>query len=242
LYSSEHGPSNDDELNLIEVSGNYGWPNVHGFCDESWELTFCENNNVMEPMVAWTPTIATSDIVYYDHPAIPEWEGRILLTSLKNKRLYVMELSQDGTAVVGEDQYFFNLWGRLRDVCQGPEGEIYLATNGPDWGNSQPFTHSIVKVWNPDYIFSSDTPIAISKSIQITPNPVRNFIRVNSAQVLDNHQLQLFNSISQKMLERPLSGTFSEISVSGLKPGLYFVSVSSSSGIIYSGKIIVASE
>ena len=34
LYSSEHGPSNDDEVNIIEKGRNYGWVNVHGFCDQ----------------------------------------------------------------------------------------------------------------------------------------------------------------------------------------------------------------
>jgi PQQ-dependent dehydrogenase (s-GDH family) len=34
VYESEHGPSSDDELNLIEAGGNYGWPNVAGFRDD----------------------------------------------------------------------------------------------------------------------------------------------------------------------------------------------------------------
>jgi PQQ-dependent dehydrogenase (s-GDH family) len=34
LYESEHGPSSDDEVNLIEGGGNYGWPNVAGFRDD----------------------------------------------------------------------------------------------------------------------------------------------------------------------------------------------------------------
>lgn len=33
LFSTEHGPSSDDELNLLEVGGNYGWPNVAGYKD-----------------------------------------------------------------------------------------------------------------------------------------------------------------------------------------------------------------
>lgn len=35
LFSVEHGPSSDDELNRIEKGGNYGWPNVAGFKDDS---------------------------------------------------------------------------------------------------------------------------------------------------------------------------------------------------------------
>ena len=34
LYESEHGPSSDDEANLIESGRNYGWPNVAGYKDD----------------------------------------------------------------------------------------------------------------------------------------------------------------------------------------------------------------
>jgi PQQ-dependent dehydrogenase (s-GDH family) len=34
LYSSEHGPKTDDEINLIEPGRNYGWPRVAGFIDD----------------------------------------------------------------------------------------------------------------------------------------------------------------------------------------------------------------
>ena len=34
LYSSEHGPGTDDELNLILPGRNYGWPHVAGYRDD----------------------------------------------------------------------------------------------------------------------------------------------------------------------------------------------------------------
>jgi PQQ-dependent dehydrogenase (s-GDH family) len=45
LYASEHGPSMDDELNLIQAGRNYGWPYVAGYQDDrvyvygNWSLS-----------------------------------------------------------------------------------------------------------------------------------------------------------------------------------------------------------
>ena len=35
LYSSEQGPSTDDEINRLVAGGNYGWPHVAGFRDDN---------------------------------------------------------------------------------------------------------------------------------------------------------------------------------------------------------------
>jgi PQQ-dependent dehydrogenase (s-GDH family) len=34
LYAAEHGPSTDDEINLITAGGNYGWPLIAGYKDD----------------------------------------------------------------------------------------------------------------------------------------------------------------------------------------------------------------
>lgn len=132
LYSSEHGPSNDDELNVIEKGRNYGWPNVQGFCDIASEIDYCEENNIREPLIAWTPTLAVAGIDYYNHSAIPEWQHSIIMATLKADRFVVMNLSEDGLSVVEENQYFQDWWGRLRDVCVSPDGGIFLAVSNKD--------------------------------------------------------------------------------------------------------------
>ena len=40
LYSSEHGPKSDDELNILQSGGNYGWPFVSGYKDNK-NYEFC---------------------------------------------------------------------------------------------------------------------------------------------------------------------------------------------------------
>jgi len=149
IYSSEHGPTTDDELNILVPNRNYGWPYVQGFCDEPTETEFCEQNNVVEPLVNWTPTIAPSDIIWYDHPAIPEFQNTLLMTVLKNKMLVRFEFSEDGQSVTNETEFFQYEWGRLRDICVSPDGKIYLATNGNSWPSQPP--NEIIELSNANY-------------------------------------------------------------------------------------------
>lgn len=148
LYSSEHGPTTDDELNIITKNANYGWPDVHGFCDNPNENAFCASTTVTEPIAAWTPTIAPSDLIWYDHPAIPEFQNSLLMTVLKNKKLINFHMDGSGNKMMSQVDYFTNTFNRLRDIAQGPRGELYLATNGVSWSNTNPFTHRIIKLTN----------------------------------------------------------------------------------------------
>lgn len=170
LYSSEHGPANDDELNIIEKGRNYGWPQVHGFCDGALEEEFCIANDVMEPLIAWTPTLAVAGIDYYGSDVIPEWQHSILMTTLKADRLVVMNLSEDGLSVLSDDHYFIDWWGRLRDVCVSPDGRIFIASSNRDGrGDVRAGDDRIVELRN-----LSLTGIERNPSPVIYPNPVMN--------------------------------------------------------------------
>ena len=237
IYSSEHGPSTDDELNIIEPGRNYGWPNVHGFCDLPAEEIFCEENDVAEPLVAWTPTIATSDIVYYDHDAIPEWKDHILLTALKNKRLYDLELNEEGTSVINEAQFFNNWWGRLRDILIGPQGEIYLATNGSSWVNTEPFTHSIVKVWNPDYVNINEYSDELD--INVFPNPAIGIIKLSVDQKLVGSICQIIALDSSVYYEQIIENKYTEVVSEHFPNGVYVCRIIDDNQLLISRKIII---
>jgi aldose sugar dehydrogenase len=129
LYSSEHGPNNDDEINIIEKGRNYGWFNVQGFCDQTDEQTFCSANNVKEPIKAWTPTIATCGLDYYNHDLIPQWKNSLLLATLKNSRLYQLKLDDTFSSITTTNEYFTNNYGRMRDICISPAGKVYICTS-----------------------------------------------------------------------------------------------------------------
>ena len=61
LFSSEHGPRTDDELNILESGKNYGWPNIAGYLD-----------NVNYSYINWsTASAANCSSTAYDENAIP---------------------------------------------------------------------------------------------------------------------------------------------------------------------------
>ena len=129
LYSSEHGETTDDEVNIIEKGRNYGWPTVQGFCDESTEQSFCTSNNIKEPIKAWTPTIAACGLDYYDKNLIPQWKNSLLLVALKDARMYQMKLNSSYTSITSTTEYFTNKYGRMRDLCISPDGKVYICTS-----------------------------------------------------------------------------------------------------------------
>ena len=135
LYVTEHGPGDNDEVNRIERGRNYGWPNVRGRCDGDAggsEISFCQANNVVEPMAQWTPTIAPAGLDYYNANLFPGWRGSLLFTTLKGMALYRLTLSSDGRTVTSQEQIFDGVFGRLRDVLVAPDGSVYLATSNRD--------------------------------------------------------------------------------------------------------------
>ncbi|MEI9808012.1 MAG: PQQ-dependent sugar dehydrogenase [Bacteroidota bacterium] len=129
LYSSEHGNTSDDEINIIGKGKNYGWPNVEGFCDGSGEQSFCVANGVVEPLRNWTPTAAVSGLDYYSSNLIPQWTNSLLVVALKNARLYQMKLNDGFSGITQTNEYFTSKYGRMRDICVSPDGKVYICTS-----------------------------------------------------------------------------------------------------------------
>jgi len=139
LYTSEHGDANDDEVNLIQKNGNYGWPNIEGMSNLPAEKLFHLKHHTIDPLKAWTPTIAPAGLDYYDNKAIPEWRNSLLLTTLKTQSLRVLNLNKTGTAIIAEHIFLQKDYGRLRDLCISPAGDIYISTSNRDWNPAQGF-------------------------------------------------------------------------------------------------------
>lgn len=235
VYLSEHGASTDDEFQIAEMGRNFGWPNVEGFCDLSGEQTFCTTNNVKEPLIAWTPTIAPSDMVFYENSMFPEFDGKVLMTVLKDKKVIALELNVDGTAVSNQVHYLTNQFGRLRDICVGPLKEIYLATNGASWSNSNPNTHSIIVLRAPNNVGLSENGL---NSINVYPNPVGDQFTVEFSENLLGQEINLTDMSGRVVYTSIIQTLTTDINSSELGKGIYQLNVIGQNGQKISKKLV----
>ena len=235
IYLSEHGASTDDEFQIAESGRNYGWPNVEGFCNTSNEQSFCTANNVKEPLLAWTPTIAPSDLVYYENAAFPEFNNKVLMTVLKDKKLIAMQLDATGNSVLSQTHYLTNQYGRLRDICIGAQKEIYLATNGASWSNTNPNTHSIIVLRPPNDLGIDDQ---FKAAISVYPNPIGNEFTINFPDNVLGNQFYLTDLTGRTIFSSLISEQVVRFNSTALKNGIYVLRVTMKNGTELTKKLI----
>lgn len=244
LYSSEHGPSSDDEINIIKKGRNYGWPAVHGFCDLPSELQFCIDSNVAEPIFTWTPTIAPADILYYAHPAIPEFSNTLLLCTLKEQDLRVIRLNSMGDTVISEMIYFNAVFGRIRAICPAPNGDIFIGTSNRDGRAQNPFPIAaddrIIRLRSS--VILGTNPSKQKKSFAVFPNPAPGKFLIEGAG-MEPFSVEIYNITGQKKYYSFYPGNeeygIFEIDVSDYSEGIYCIIITADN-YIQSKKLFIS--
>jgi glucose/arabinose dehydrogenase len=118
LWSTEHGPSGlgsgYDELNRIEKGGNYGWPIIKG--DEVGE-------GLAQPSIhsGSDDTWAPADLAYL--------KGHLYFSGLRGSSLYSVNT---GEVKFNLQRHFEDVYGRIRAVVAGPDGNLYFSTSNRD--------------------------------------------------------------------------------------------------------------
>ncbi len=132
IWEHEHGARGGDELNLIKPGENYGWPVVTTGVDYTYAQITPHRTypGMVDPVVDWVPSIAPSGLVLYQGAMFPNWQGKFLVGGLASTdvRLLTME---DGK-ITKEVILFAELEERIRDLRAGPDGAIYILTDGED--------------------------------------------------------------------------------------------------------------
>lgn len=137
IWATEHGPRGGDELNRVEPGKNYGWPVVSLGRNYRTEQTYFADTlrrkeGMVDPWIDWTPALAPSGLAYVDGERFPRWKGNLLAGGLRSEQ--VRRIVFEGGEVVHEEELIRGLVGRVRDVRTGPEGDIFVVTDGRDGG------------------------------------------------------------------------------------------------------------
>jgi glucose/arabinose dehydrogenase len=129
LWENEMGPMGGDELNLLEKTNNYGWPNVsYGNNYDGGLIPKPAAGDGFAPSAYWwTPVIAPSNMIFYSGNVFGDWRGDAIISGLMSKGLVRVRVS--GTTA--KEVQRIDLGARIRSVTEGPDGAIWVMEDQP---------------------------------------------------------------------------------------------------------------
>jgi aldose sugar dehydrogenase len=129
IWATDHGPRGGDELLLIEAGNNYGWPVVtrgrdYGTQGEFRHAQAREMEGMTPPIYEFLPTLAPSGLALVTAGTFRAWNGDLLAGGLRSQR--IRRVVVENHEVIHEEELLLNTIGRIRDVREGPDGNIYV--------------------------------------------------------------------------------------------------------------------
>jgi aldose sugar dehydrogenase len=128
LWETEHGPRGGDEINLPLAGRNYGWPVITYGREYSGPAIGegTAKEGMEQPVHYWVPSIAPSGMTFHDGRGYPEWKGQLFVGALAAQQLVRLVVEPAGR-ILHEER--IAIGKRVRDVREGPDGALYLATD-----------------------------------------------------------------------------------------------------------------
>ena len=140
IYISNHGAKGGDFVGKVNKGGNYGWK-IIGWGGENYFGTKIGDGEAFKeefdmPLLSWVPSIAPSNIQFYNGKIFTDWQGSLLVSSLKfnmlvrleikNKKVNKQEIILRGCKKFKKPCH--NI-GRIRDIEIDKNGSIYIITD-----------------------------------------------------------------------------------------------------------------
>lgn len=127
LYESEMGPDAGDEFNIITRGANYGWRLVSEGSDGGEVLPrHSTRPDLAAPAFFWSSNIAPAGMIQYRGFSFVDWNGDFVLAGLVSNGLVQVRVSGNTATEVRR----IALGARIREVEQGPDGNIYVLEDG----------------------------------------------------------------------------------------------------------------
>jgi len=130
IWETEHGPEGGDEINILEESKNYGWPNATYGTDygtTEWPLVNIQgkHDGYPRPIYTFVPSIGISNLIEVEKDLFPFWKGDLLVGSLVGNLLHRVRV-EEGRVIFAEP---IELGHRLRDIIEIQDGRIVMWTD-----------------------------------------------------------------------------------------------------------------
>jgi hypothetical protein len=133
MWTAEHGPDRDDEVNLVVRGANYGWDPVPGYNEATPMTDLTKFPSARTAM--WSsgfPTVATSGAAFLSDARWGAWRGALAVALLKGQGILLMRMNPTpgpsrvvAVARLAQAEGF----GRIRSLMQGPDGALWFTTS-----------------------------------------------------------------------------------------------------------------
>ena len=123
LYASELGHRTWDEVNVVQATLNYGWPQAEGTAGNFGE----------PPLAVFHPDDCSPSGMAYA-------QGSLWMGALSGQRLYQIPV-ENGALNGDPTSHLVEAYGRIRAVEVAPDGSLWLVTSNTDgatWGGTAP--------------------------------------------------------------------------------------------------------
>lgn len=114
IYETENGPDVDDEINVLQPGGNYGWPITTGNGSG-------EDDPYLGPILVFPQPIAITGCAL--------WRGDLVFGSFGESLVRVFVPGSDGAI----SEVLAEVPGGITDLSVGPGGMLYVSTSDAIW-------------------------------------------------------------------------------------------------------------
>jgi glucose/arabinose dehydrogenase len=140
VWLSEMGPNGGDEINVLQPGRNYGWPLVSlgRTYPGPWQAKTNQpsHEGYEPPAVYWMPAISVAGLTFYTGDKLPKWKGDLFVGGVRAGEIpgtgrLDRVLFNDKMEELRRESLLVDLHQRIRDVKQGPDDLLYVATDEP---------------------------------------------------------------------------------------------------------------
>jgi glucose/arabinose dehydrogenase len=135
-----------DEVNVILPGRNYGWPVItYGKEYDGRIIADTPFREGMEqPRFYWLPSIGISGLTFYTGERFPGWRGHMFVGGLSHMLIQLVRLRGTSPRFAERESMLAALRQRVRDIREGPDGLLYVATDGD--ADAQEATGAILRL------------------------------------------------------------------------------------------------